>query len=121
MFIDVITVFLLSVGAVFTLLSAIGVVRMPDLFTRLQSTTKASTLGIVCTMAGVALNFGDSAVSALCLLVILFVFLTAPVAAHMLSRAAYFVGLPLWEGTVRDDLRPRVRTIARTPPRGSVM
>ena len=92
------------IGATFALLAAAGVVRMPDLFTRIQAATKASTLGIGCIVVAVAVHFGELGITTRALAIIVFVFLTAPVAAHMIARAAYFVGVPLWEETVIDEL-----------------
>ena len=99
------TVVLMVVGAVLTLLAALGVVRMPDLYSRMQSATKASTLGVGCTMLAVAVDFADLAITTRVLLIVAFVFLTAPISAHMIGRAAYYVGVPLWEGTTLDELR----------------
>lgn len=96
---------LMIVGASFVLLAAIGILRMPDLFTRMQTATKAATLGISSILLAVAFFIEDSAAALRALLAILFFFLTAPVAAHMIGRAAYFVGVPLWKGTIRDELR----------------
>jgi multicomponent Na+:H+ antiporter subunit G len=99
------TVILMLVGAVLTLLAALGMVRMPDVYSRMQSATKASTLGIGCTMLAVAVDFGDLAITTRVVLIVAFVFLTAPISAHMIGRAAYYVGVPLWEGTTVDELR----------------
>ena len=96
---------LMLIGAAFGLLAGAGVVRMPDLFMRMQAATKASTLGIGCIALAVAVHFGELGVTTRALATILFVFLTAPVAAHMIGRASYFVGVPLWEGTIIDELR----------------
>jgi multicomponent Na+:H+ antiporter subunit G len=96
---------LMIVGASFVLLAAVGILRMPDLFTRMQTATKAATLGISAILLAVAFFIEDSAVALRALLAILFFFLTAPVAAHMIGRAAYFVGVPLWKGTITDELR----------------
>jgi len=96
---------LMIIGAAFALLAGAGVVRMPDLFMRMQAATKASTLGIGCIVLAVALHFGELGVTTRALATILFVFLTAPVAAHMIARASYFVGVPLWSGTIVDELR----------------
>ena len=98
---------LLSIGACFIVLANVGIVRMPDIFTRMQAATKAATLGVACMMAAAALHFGDLGSSARALLVVVFVVLTAPVAAHTIARAAYFVGAPLWDGTIVDELRGR--------------
>lgn len=93
------------VGATFLLLAALGIVRMPDLFTRMQPATKAATLGVACTLLAAALHFGNLGVTTRALATILFFFLTAPVTAHLIGRAAYFVGTPLWNGTIIDELQ----------------
>jgi multicomponent Na+:H+ antiporter subunit G len=107
------------VGAFFMLLAALGVLRLPDLFMRLQAATKASTLGVGCLLLGVAVHFQDLAVTTRAMLIIAFFFLTAPVGAHMIARAAYAVGVPLWEGTITDELRPRRRTSEQPAADGS--
>ncbi len=102
---EAIAAVLIIIGATFMLLAAIGIVRMPDLFTRMQTATKGGSLGVVCTFLSVAVYFGEFAITLRALLIIAFSFLTAPVAAHMIARAAYFVGYQVWEGTVIDELR----------------
>jgi CPA2 family monovalent cation:H+ antiporter-2 len=102
---EVLSSMLMITGAAFALLAAAGIVRMPDLFMRMQAATKASTLGIGCIVLAVAVHFGELGVTTRALATIIFVFLTAPVAAHMIARASYFVGVPLWEGTIVDELR----------------
>ncbi|MCW4148163.1 MULTISPECIES: monovalent cation/H(+) antiporter subunit G [Halomonadaceae] len=97
---------LILVGAIFMFLAALGLVRMPDLLTRMHATTKAATLGATLIMLAVALHFGEVAVVARAFGVILFIMMTAPVAAHVIGRAGYFVGARLWSGTVKDELRP---------------
>jgi multicomponent Na+:H+ antiporter subunit G len=110
---------LLVVGALFMLLAGLGVLRLPDLFMRLQAATKASTLGVGCLLLGASVHFQDLTVTTRAVLVIGFFFLTAPVGAHMIARAAYAVGAPLWEGTLIDELRERRRD-ARQPAPGSL-
>jgi multicomponent Na+:H+ antiporter subunit G len=95
---------LLLIGATFMLLAGIGVLRLPDIFMRLQAGTKASTLGIACILLGAALHFQDIAVTVRAVLIIGFFCLTAPIGAHMIARAAYAVGAPLWEGSITDEL-----------------
>jgi multicomponent Na+:H+ antiporter subunit G len=102
---DILTGILLLIGAIFILLSAIGVLRMPDLFTRMSATTKASTFGTGFVLIAAALFFFDAGIAARSLVIILFLFLTAPVSAHMIARAAYFDGVPLWEKTIVDELK----------------
>ena len=100
-----ISVLLITLGAFFTLMAGLGLVRMPDLFLRMSASTKAATLGVGCTLLGVALYFGDFATFIRAGAIVVFLLLTAPVAAHLIGRAAYQDGVPLWEGTRFDDLR----------------
>lgn len=95
---------LVLLGAIFVFLAAVGVLRLPDVFTRMHANTKSSTLGAGLIMTGAALYFNDVAISTRALAVVFFLFLTAPVGAHMIARAAYFSGVPLWEKTLSDDL-----------------
>ncbi|GAA0572457.1 monovalent cation/H(+) antiporter subunit G [Halomonas salifodinae] len=104
--IEVIKGTLLLSGAVFMLLAAVGVLRLPDLLTRMHATTKAAALGVSLVMLAVALHFAEVAVVARAFGVIIFILMTAPVAAHVIGRAGYFVGSRLWSGTVKDELRP---------------
>ncbi len=96
---------LLLVGALLMLIAAIGVVRMPDLATRMHATTKAGTLGAGLMLAAVAVHFAEAGVVARALAGVAFIILTAPVAAHAIGRAGYAVGVPLWSGTVKDELK----------------
>lgn len=102
---NVISAILLISGSLFLFLAALGLVRMPDLFTRMQAGTKASTLGVALMLTSVAVEFQELRVATLVGAGVVFFFLTAPVAAHIISRAAYFVGVPLWERTLVDELR----------------
>jgi multicomponent Na+:H+ antiporter subunit G len=107
---------LMFLGGLLMLLAAVGVARLPDLFMRMQAATKASALGAGLMVLAVAIFFGDVGTVMRAVLVIAFIFLTAPVSAHLIGRAAYFVGVPLWEGTVIDELRDHydLRTHALT-------
>lgn len=104
---DLVVALLVVIGGLFSLLAAVGVVRMPDLFTRMHASSKAGTLGSVCLFLAVAVHFTSLAETTKALLVVAFLFLTAPVAAHLIGRAAYFVGTPMWPANARDDLRGR--------------
>lgn len=92
-------------GSVFVLLSSIGLVKMPDLYTRMSVTTKASTLGAGLVLIGTALYFGTIGIASRAFIIIVFLLITAPIAAHMIARAAYFDGVPLWKETWKDDLK----------------
>jgi multicomponent Na+:H+ antiporter subunit G len=104
---ELIAVIFVAAGALFTLLGAVGILRMPDLFMRMQTATKASTLGVACVMAAAAACFGDLGSTARAALITGFLFGTAPVAAHAIGRAAYFDGVVLWKNTEVDELRER--------------
>ncbi len=94
---------LLSViGAVFLLLAAIGIIRMPDVYNRMQTGTKATTLGSILFLLGIGL--AQPSWLGKILLLILFIVFTNPISSHVLARAAHFRGIPLAEGTVRDCL-----------------
>jgi multicomponent Na+:H+ antiporter subunit G len=100
---------LFIVGATLGLLAGVGVLRMPDVFTRMQASTKASTLGLGCLLAGVALrnpelSFGVRAAS-----IAAFMLLTTAVSAHVIARAAARSGAPIWSGTIVDE-RPQHMT-----------
>ncbi len=88
-------------------MAAIGIVRFPDLFTRMHAAAKASSFGVALMLIAVAIYFGSAWVIFEVVLVISFIYLTAPVACHMISRAAYFLNIPMWEGTVVDELRDK--------------
>lgn len=100
----VICLFLLS-GAFFLVSGSIGILRFPDVYTRLHAATKSSTLGVAGIMIGafLFLYVENGIVSGKLLLGIFFVLLTAPVSGHMISRAAYRAGVPLWDKSVQDD------------------
>ncbi len=96
---------LMTIGSLFMFLAAVGLVRMPDLFLRMHAITKSSTLGIGLLAIGSALYFGELAIATRAMAVMLFIYITVPVGAHMIARSAYFAGVPLWEGTLSDELR----------------
>jgi len=101
---EIVVTCLMVSGAAFMLLATIGILRMPDLFTRMQASTKAAALGAGLMMSAIMLFFAEIGVLTRALATIIFIFLTAPVAAHMLGRASYLLGVPKWEGTVVDEL-----------------
>jgi multicomponent Na+:H+ antiporter subunit G len=114
---DLLVSFLLLSGAAFSILGSLGMWRMPDLYTRLQASTKAGTLGVACIMCAAAIHFADLAVAVRALLVVAFLFLTAPVAAHIIARAAHFTRVPLWEHNTIDELGDvRRRPTGASPP-----
>jgi multicomponent Na+:H+ antiporter subunit G len=103
-------------GAALALLAGVGVVRMPDVFTRMQASTKASTLGLGCILAGLVVEHPDVSFAVRAAGIGAFVMLTSAVAAHVIARAAALSGSPLWTGTVIDE-RPMAAP-DRDPPGG---
>jgi multicomponent Na+:H+ antiporter subunit G len=99
--------FLLLTGAAFMLVAAVGLVRFPDLLTRMHAAAKAGGLGVGLVVGAVAAAIGDAQVITEAVLVAVFLLLTAPVAAHVIARAAHRSGVPLWSGTRLDELRAR--------------
>jgi multicomponent Na+:H+ antiporter subunit G len=102
---DVLTAAMWLAGSAFALLAALGVLRMPDVFTRMQASTKASTLGLGCLLIGTAIQLGDLAAFIRVASIGAFVLLTTPVAGHVIARASYRADVPLWKGTVLDERR----------------
>ena len=115
--IDALTAALWLVGSGFALLAAVGVLRMPDVFTRMQASTKASTLGLACLLLGAGLQFGDFSSFVRVASIGAFILLTTPVAAHVIARASYLADVPLWRGTVLDERRRGSEAVEREAAR----
>jgi len=102
---DMIIGILSTIGALSCLFASIGILRMPDFFLRLSVTVKAATMGVGLLLLGTAIYFPESSVTTKAFAIIFFLILTAPVSAHMIGRAAYFIGTPLWKETLLDDMK----------------
>lgn len=104
---DVLIVVLLLAGAFLSLVAAFGLIRLPDVYTRNHAASKSATLGVMFVMLATFFYFlvEDGFFSSRLLLGIAFFFITAPVAGHLISRAAYNSGVKMWEKSVRDDLK----------------
>jgi multicomponent Na+:H+ antiporter subunit G len=105
--IDLLAAVFVVAGSLLMPLAAVGLIRMPDVYVRLQASTKAASLGAGCLLLALALHFNELAVTVRAMLAIAFIFLTVPVSGHMIGRAAYLVGVELWERTQWDELRDR--------------
>jgi multicomponent Na+:H+ antiporter subunit G len=92
---------LVLAGLFFTFVSTVGVLRLPDIYSRAHTASQADTLGAGFTLAGVALALGWSTTTAKTVLLLFFIFLTNPTAAHAISRAAHEEGVEPW--TTDDD------------------
>lgn len=100
-----ITVISMLMGSIFIFIAAIGILRMPDMLMRMHAATKAGTLGAGLILIGVTFHFKKWDVSIEALLTILFIFITAPIASHLLAKAAYFRGIKLANFTITDELK----------------
>lgn len=96
------TVFII-IGLGFDFFGALGLLRLPDVYNRLQAATKCVTLGTSSILFGLFLIKGFSAIGIKALLCMAFILLTSPVSAHALARGAYLAGVKLWEGSVTDS------------------
>ncbi len=86
---DILAGICVLLGGVFAVISGLGLVRMQDVLMRMHASTKAGTLGSALAMAGAALHFWDSGVTVRSIATVVFLMLTAPIAAHMIGRAAF--------------------------------
>lgn len=98
----------LIIGAFLMFLTGLGLVRMPDIFTRMHAATKSASLGVALLLLAAALFFQETMVVTKAVVTIAFIFLTAPVAASLLGRAAYARRTPLWEHSVLDEGRDHI-------------
>lgn len=97
---EMIGAIIILIGSVFLFLGALGLIRMPDTYNRIQAGTKASTLGTLLSLAGLILLM--PAWWGKLLLLVVFIILTNPVSSHTLARAAHHIGVPLTRKTVVD-------------------
>ena len=106
--IEWIAVLLMLFGSIISVISALGMIRLPDVYTRSHAATKSSTLSVLCCLLGAFIYFWshDGFVSIRLILGIIFIFITAPVAGHLVCRAAYRSRVPLAEGSGDDALKP---------------
>jgi multicomponent Na+:H+ antiporter subunit G len=102
---------IILIGTIFGFLSAIGFIRLPDVYNRAHALSKSSTLGVLFVLLGTFLFFlfVEGYFSIKLFLGIFFVFLTAPVSSHVTLRAAYRSGVPMAEISVRDDLQDAIQ------------
>ncbi|MBL1407757.1 monovalent cation/H(+) antiporter subunit G [Sphingobacterium faecale] len=105
--IDILIAILSTIGAFAIFFASLGILRMPDFYLRLSVTVKAATMGVGLLLLCAAILFPDISVSTKAIAIIFFLIITSPIAAHMIGRAAYLTGTPLWKGTIIDELAGR--------------
>jgi multicomponent Na+:H+ antiporter subunit G len=110
---------LVVAGALFGLLASVGILRLPDLYTRMHAASKAGTVGAGLIFVAIAVVSFNGPVILRALIGILFLVLTTPVSAHLLARAAYLTGHRPSELTVIDDLGSKKNSGDSVPVRRS--
>lgn len=117
--IDLVAGIIILIGALFSLVAGIGLFRLPDIFVRMHAATKAGTLGAGLVLLAIAVDSQDIGVITRAIAGLGFLLLTAPVAAHLLGRAAYLSRAELWSQTSIDELADKYdadgRRLAGTP------
>lgn len=99
---EIIGYILIAIGVLFDIFGCIGLVRFPDVYNRLQASTKCVTLGTIVLLIGVAFASGSGAMAAKAGICAVFIVLTSPTAAHAIAKGAYASGVELWEKSVVD-------------------
>lgn len=109
---DLLAAMLLLLGTAAALVASIGIVRLPDSFTRMHSTTLAGTLGVSAALLAVAIHFASGGTTFRALAAILFLLAGQAVAAQLLARAAYLSGIRPGPGTAPDEWEGRTESSA---------
>jgi len=105
---DVIGYILIIVGILFDIFGCIGLVRFPDVYNRLQASTKCVTLGTILLLVGVALVSGMGPTATRAIICAVFIMITSPTAAHAIAKGSYASGVRLWENSVVDKYSEEV-------------
>lgn len=92
-------------GTFLMLISAIGILRLPDFYSRLSAVTKNSTIGVVFIIAGAVVYFNNIEVLMKGAGIVLFIALTSPTSAYIIGKAAIHVKVPFWGKTDKSDFK----------------
>jgi len=116
---DIFIGFFVVVGAFFSVVTAIGLIRLPDIYSRTHAASKSATLGVMCVLIGTLIFFltEEAIFNSRIVLGIFFVLITAPVAGHLIARASYSSGVKLWENSIQDDLADKEKHAAEKTKR----
>jgi len=107
---DVLAYILIVVGVLFDFFGCVGLVRFPDVYNRLQASTKCVTLGTIMLLVGVAVACGDTSTALKAVICAVFILITSPTGAHALARGSYASGVGLWEESVVDKYGPSLKS-----------
>ncbi len=102
---EIIGVTVVAIGVLFDIFGCIGLLRLPDVYNRLQSGTKCVTVGTCFILAGSLILLESVPGTAKGVICIAFILVTSPTAAHVLAKAAHRSGIKLWDGSVVDQYR----------------
>lgn len=101
---EIIAGLLIVIGALFALVASIGLLRLPDVYSRMHAASKAGTVGSSLMMIALAVIAADFGIAMRALAGVLFFIMTAPIAAHLLARSSYLTGYRLWQGSIADEM-----------------
>ncbi len=105
---DIAGYILIIIGILFDVFGCIGLVRFPDVYNRLQASTKCVTLGTILLLVGVAIVSASGPISAKAIICAVFILITSPTAAHAIAKGAYASGVKLWENSVTNKYAEEV-------------
>jgi multicomponent Na+:H+ antiporter subunit G len=103
-FIDILAGIMILIGAIFSLGAVLGLLRFPDVYSRMHAASKAGTLGAGLMLLAIAIHANDISIVTRAFAAIIFLLLTAPISAHLLARASYYMGYRPWTKTHIDEL-----------------
>ncbi|MBE0660901.1 MAG: monovalent cation/H(+) antiporter subunit G [Bacteroidales bacterium] len=115
---EIVVIFFLVLGTVFIFLGAIGLLKMPDVFLRMSASTIAATLGVSSILIALAIHFAEFGITVHVIGTNIFLFLTVPVGAHLMGRAAHKSKYKKWDKTVLDRLEGKYKKGSRSPESG---
>ena len=95
---------MIVIGAAFNLIAALGLIRLPDIYTRMHAASKAGTLGSGVLLIALGIQAGDIGIFTRSLAGVAFFLLTAPISAHLLAKASYAMGYRLTDQSVMDEM-----------------
>ena len=107
---NILAVAFLLAGLFFHATACLGMLRMPDIYMRLSGISMAGTLGNMCYLIAASAYFGTASMLGKACVIIFFVYITAPISGHILGRAAYLYGVPLWRKSVVDEWAPILKS-----------
>lgn len=111
--IDIVSSIFIFAGIIFILISAIGLIRLPDFYVRISAVTKAITLGITLILIGIEIHFNDLVIGSKIIAIIIFMLLTSPVSAHIIARAATKNRVPFWKRTNLSEFYEYLKKIKK--------